>query len=200
MIQFFSRAAEKKPPKVQPTKKFAAVTTDTIDTLYKLPREARVLLEAITPYFDQARDLPATPQRWLQMLQLLPATILSSLLELREKKSRQAGYVSVMLCVFARCLLHPKDESGLTCEMTDEDVRLVSNRMVNYYLPFELAQRQGYVTMTWPEDPFSTWEQVTFTYTQAGIDAGDQLADLAPAETTIAGQVIDVPLKNWELI
>lgn len=179
----------------QPLKKYVAVTAETRFALHTLPRDTRRLLEGIIPAFDDVRMLPASPQRWLEMLARIPDDVLEQLPQLKTTKPQQAGQVVVMLSVYARALLYPTDETGMRCEMLDTDVHQSSNRIYLYYFPMERFRRLGYVDVDWPTDPFVDWPSIRFRYTEAGIAAGAAMEDFAPAETTVAGQIVETTLE-----
>lgn len=185
--------------------KFAAPTGETMSVLITLPKDARVLLEQIIPVFDQAREQPPTADRWLWMLRCLPTEVLETLPQLRQTKSRQAGHVTVMLAVFARCLLHPIDETGLRCEMSDDEVHLGSNRLILFYFPAEALQRRGYLEAEMPADPFSAWTTTRIRYTADGLAHNDDLDPLLPhppvipTDSVAAGKWVELDFNALEL-
>jgi len=192
------KSVEKIVPKKTP-RKYVAITEETVFSLNTFPKDTRQMLKLLIPAFEEAMKLPPAPDRWLKMLSLLPEEVLLQLNELRETKPKQANHMVVMLSVYARALLYPLDERGVTCAMLDSEVHRASNRIFIYYFPLEYYRRKGYIEPEWAADPFTDWDILRHRYTEAGIAADMELGHFAPAETTKAGDLIEYPATDLSL-
>jgi hypothetical protein len=179
--------------------RYIALTEAGRFAMHTLPKDSRALIEKIMPVFAAARALPPDEERWVWLVRHLPLEVLVELPQLKLTKSKQAGHVAVMLTVYARVLLCPTDESGLRCDMSDDEVHTATNRILLFYFTLEEFQRRGYVEAVLPNDPFAPWETSRITYTATGIAAGQELEIYAAPADAVAGQPVERPYQDWDL-
>jgi len=195
------RSAHKLSQKIQnrPARtKYIAITEATSFSLQTFPKEAKLMLDRIIPIYEQTRQLPKTDlNRWLHMLHRIPEDVLVDYPNFRESKPKQAAYVTVMLAVYARTLLHATDEDGLRCDMSDDEIHLATNRIYLFYFPAELYRRRGFIEVNMPADPFGVWTELSISYTEKGIEHKSELEFFPPAEDVEAGKPVAVPFEEW---